>query len=313
MSRARTAVLFGLPVLVFGTSFAGIKAGLDAVPPALFAALRFDMGAALLLGFLALRARGDWYPRSRGDARAVLVAAVFLVYLNGLALFVGQQFTTSASAAVVYGIIPVATPVFAFFLLPSDRLTPLGVVGVLLGFAGVVVLVDPDPANLLVGSGVGVALVAVGALSSALGSVLLRRANPRLSSVPLTAWAMLVGAAAHHATSLALGESTTVAWTPPVVVAVVYVGTLATAVGFPAYLALIDHAGPIRANLTAYAIPLVAAAVGVLVLDEALSPSTVAGFLVVLLGFVLVEWRRLRADLRRLRRRIPPSPRTRDE
>ncbi|WP_142858216.1 DMT family transporter [Salinigranum halophilum] len=293
----RTALLFVVAALAFGTAFVGIKAGVATIPPVLFAALRFDLGAGLLLALL-VRRRGvvGALPRTRRDLLGVGIAGVFLVTLNGALLFIGQQFTTSAAAAVVYGIVPLATAPFAVVVL-RDRLSPLGVVGLVLGFAGLVVVVRPSP-EFLQGSGLGEALVVVAALSVAFGSVLLRRVRPSMSSFALTAWAMVVGALCSHALSHLLGEPLGVAWTPEAVAAVVWLGTVSTGLAFPAYFALIREAGPVRANLVAYVVPIVAAVSGAVVLGESIAATTALGFLVVLCGFALLEHEALRRDLR---------------
>lgn len=303
--RLRTVALFLVTALLFGTAFVGIKAGVETVPPVLFAALRFEIGAAILLPLVAVRG-GYWRPKTRRDLLATLVVAVFLIGLNGATLFVGQQYTTSGAAAIVFGLSPVIAPVLALALLPSERLSAVGAVGVLVGLAGLVVIVQPSPAALTGGtSAYGQSLVAVAATSVALGSVLLRRLNPAIPSLPLTAWAMAAGAVGVHVASLLLGEprTTAVPWTPALLGAVVYVGIFSTAGAFPAYFALIRRIGPIRANLVSYAVPIVATLTGWLVLAETVAPATAIGFVIVVLGFALIQRDELRAELVRFQER----------
>ena len=306
--RRRPHLLFAVAALAFGTAFVGIKAGVATLPPVLFAALRFDLGAVLLLSVVFLREGvGASLPQTRRDLLGVAVAGVFLVTLNGVLLFVGQQFTTSAAAAVIYGVVPLATAPFAVVVL-RERLSPVGLLGLVVGFAGLVVVVQPSR-GVLEGSGVGEALVVVAALSVALGSVLLRRLRPTVSSLALTSWAMVVGAVCSHAVSLALGEPLDVTWTPVAVAAVVWLGTVSTGFAFPAYFALIREAGPVRANLVAYVVPIVAAVSGALVLGESIAVTTAVGFLVVLCGFALLEREALRRDVREALDRVRAADR----
>jgi drug/metabolite transporter (DMT)-like permease len=293
----RSVFLFVVASLAYGTAFVGIKAGVATLPPVLFAALRFDLGAALLLAAVALR-RGvrGCLPHTRRDLLGVGTAGVFLVLVNGVTLFVGQQYTTSAAAAVIFGVVPVATTPIAVVVL-RERLSLLGVAGLVVGFAGLVVVVQPSPA-LLEGAGVGEPLVVCAALSVALGSVLLRRVQPPMGSLPLTAWAMVVGAIGAHVLSLGLGESTAIAWTTRELAAVAWLGTVSTGLAFPAYFALIRTAGPVRANLVAYVVPIVAAVSGAVVLGESVAVTTAVGFVVVLCGFALIEYETLRRDVR---------------
>ena len=293
----RAVGLFVVAAVAFGTAFVGIKAGVATLPPVLFAALRFDLGAALLLAALVVRQGRECLPATRADWLGVGISGVFLVMLNGVLLFVGQQYTTSAAAAVVYGVVPVATTLIAVVVL-GQRLSPVGILGLLVGFGGLVIVVQPSPA-MLAGTGVGEPLVVVASFSVAFGSVLLKKVQPTMTSFGLTAWAMVVGAAGSHLLSLALGEPFPTTWTTEAVLAVVWLGTVSTGLAFPAYFALIRVAGPVRANLVAYVVPIVAAVSGAVVLGESVAVTTAIGFVVVLAGFALLEREALRRDARR--------------
>jgi len=134
-----------------------------------------------------------------------------------------------------------------------------------------------------------------------------------MTSLPLTAWAMGVGAVLLHAASLALGEppATMATATPTTAASVLVVGIFSTAFAYPVYFGLIGRIGPVRTNLVAYLVPVVAALSGWLLLGASISPATVAGFFIVVAGFALVERVVLREEIQRLRRRLggadPPA------
>jgi len=309
-SQYRNAGLFVLLAALFGASFVAIKTGLNELPPVLFAGLRFDVAAVALLGYIALtRPRSTWLPRTRGDVVGIGIAAVFLVGLNNALLFVGQETTTPAAASVMYGLNPVLAPVFAWWLL-GDRISRLGALGIGVALAGVVVIVRPSPAALTDAGTLGQVLVLGAAAAVALGSVLLRRVQPRMNSVSLTAWAMAAGAGLLHAASAGLGERPVgLATLEPVTVAsVLVVGIPSTALAYAIYFGLIGRIGPVRANLVAYMVPVFAAVSGWVLLASPVSPWTAVGFLVVVAGFGLVERETLGAEVERLRRRLRGSP-----
>ena len=312
-SGRRTLLLFVVASLTFGTAFVGIKAGLADVPPLLFAALRYDIGAVVLLSYVYWRG-GYWRPRTRNDLVAVVVAGLFLSGLNAALLFSGQQFLTTGTAAVIFSLVPVLAPLFALALLPEERFDPTGMVGILLGVTGVAVIVGPSSLSAAGESTLlGVLLVGGAAVAAAFGSVLLRRTDRSIPGLGMTAWALLLAAVLVHGLSLLGGESPRdVTPTVRALAAVLWVGLPATAVAFPAYYGLIDRAGPVRANLISYTVPLVATGVGAVVLGEAIAARTVVGFAVVVVGFALVERRNLRDELRR-QRGLPVPPGQSDE
>lgn len=315
-ARYRDAVSFILLSVLFGSSFVAIKTGLRELPPLLFASFRFDIGAAVLIGYvLATRPRSAWLPRTRGDVLGIATAGVFLITLNNALLFTGQGTTTPAMASVMYGLNPVLAPVFAWWLL-GDRLSKTAALGIGIALAGVVVIVQPSPGTLTGDGTVGQGLVLGAAAAIAAGSVLLKRLQPEMDRLPLTAWAMAVGALLLHALSLAGGEPQTSVGSVGVltVASLLVVGIPSTAVAYALHFRLLERIGPVRANLVAYVVPITAALTGWLLLGAGLSQGTVFGFSVVVAGFGLVERQTLRAEVCRLRRwrRQGTSP-TRDE
>jgi len=304
--RYRNVGLFVVLAVLFGVSFVAIKAGLGALSPLLFAALRFDVAAPGLLLYAAWR-YDVWRPRQRADYLAVAVGALTLVAANNGLLFLGQQTTTPAAASVMYGLNPILAPAVAAVVL-GTRLDVRGVAGILLGLVGVVIIVQPSPATLTAGSTVGQLFVLGAAAAVAVGSVLLRRIEAPLASVPTTAWAMAVGAALLHAASLAVGETVTGPVTPTVALAVLSVGIPSTAFAYPIYFTLIRRIGPVRTNLVAYLVPVVAALTGWVLLGQPVTAATVAGFLVVLAGVALLERRVVATELRRLRGAVADRP-----
>jgi len=297
-SRARDAGLFLLLTLLFGSGFPVIKAGLAFFPPLLFAAARYLLAAVLLVGYAAAT-RGRWRPRTPRDALAVLAGGTLFIGGSGL-LFVGQQFATSGVAAVLFGLVPVLTVAAGWFLLPAERPSERGLVGVLVGFVGVAVVVRPDPANLLGAGAVGKVLVLLAATSVSLGTVLVRRLQAPLSTLSLTGWSMFLGAGILAAFSAAIGESAaSVRLTPASVALFLYLTVVGGAVAFVLYFALLARFGALEVNLVTYLNPVVAATIGWLFLGESVAAATGVGFLVVVVGFLLLKTREIAAELDR--------------
>ncbi|SHG39505.1 DMT family transporter [Halobaculum gomorrense] len=298
--------LFGLFLaasVCFGGTFVAAKAGLAYVPPLLFVALRFDLGAVLLLGYVFFAfPRGQRLPRSRGDLAAVVAAGVFAVGLTNAFIFLAQQDVSSGVASVLYSLNPIVTPVLAAVLLSDERLSRGKTAGMLLGFAGVAMVVGVDPDSLLGGGLAAKALLLAAAASGALGSVLVRRASSSLPNAVRTAWAVPVAATVCHALSFAAGETpAAIAWTPTALLALAYVGAFSTAVAFVAYFGLLDAVGAIRGNLVFYVVPVVATLGGWALLGESVSASTIAGFAVIAVGFGVVGHEAIGTELSRLR------------
>ena len=290
LTKNRDALLFVALAFVWGTSFMAIKAGLEALPPVLFAALRYDIAGALLLG-VALARTDHWRPHGRDEWLLVAVGGVLVIGLHFGLLFTGQQYVTSATGAIVLSTTPMLTPLFAWFLLPDERIGLAGLLGVLLGLAGVVVVANPDP-SALGGQFVGVALMFLSAVAFALGAVLTDRLPARLPLATTQAWSMLLGAGLLHVLTVALGEPTvtTVTFTTDVLLSLGYLAVVAGAGGFLVYFHLLERVGPVEISLVNYAVPVFAALTGWALLGETITAATVSGFLLIFGGFSLMKW-----------------------
>ena len=286
---------FLLIVVLFGGAFPAIKVGVQFLPPLLLAAARYSTSAALLLGYAAATT-SYWRPATHDDWAGVLAGGVLFIGGTGLT-FVGVQYTTSGVAAILFSLVPILTVLVGWFLLPTERLSLRGVVGVVVAFAGVAIAVRPGAAILSDVSLVGNLLVLAAAVCVTLGTVLVRRARPPMPVVALTGWAMLLGAAVQLGFSIGLGEPlAAVRLTPPALLSIAYLSVFAGALGIKVYFDLLSRFGALHVNLVTYLNPIVAVIVGWLLLGESLPTTALAGLAVVFVGFVLLEEEELAAE-----------------
>ncbi len=298
MSTYRNAGLFVLLSFLWGSSFMAIKAGLEFLPPVLFAAIRYDIAGIILLGYAA--ATSDyWRPRTRADWTVVAIGSILIIGLYNALLFVGQQGVTSGVAAILIAMNPVLATAFSRLLLPSERLGAVETVGLAAGFVGVGLVARPSTAGLVAADLVAPGLVLLAAGAVALGSVLVQRVDSALPTVGMVAWSTAGGALLLHLLSFGLpSESITdIAFTTETILIVGYLAVFASAVGYLIYFDLLSQLGAIEINLVSYTVPVFAALSGWVVLNESLDWLAVAGFLVIFGGFVLLKRETLRERL----------------
>lgn len=291
----RDILLVVLLGVLWGVSFMAIKAGLAHFDPIHFAALRYDL-AGLIMVLVAVFVAGGFrdgmaslWPSSRNRWNAVLVSAALNVAGYHAFLFWGEQFTSSAIAAVIVGLNPIMATVVARMVLPGERVDAKGLVGLVLGIVGIVVLVGLKPGTLLDARGIGELAVVGCVVSWGVGAVWVKRLGHGMPVIPFTATQMLLGAAILHLLSLALeGPTPRQAFTADALVGLLYLSVIASALGFFIYFTLLERIGPIRSSLVSYIAPIAAAVSGWLVLGESLEARGVVAFLLIVSGFRLV-------------------------
>lgn len=284
------ALLLGLG-FVWGTAFMFIGLGLRGFSPVLFAALRFDLSALLLLAIALARRHGPLVPRGGAQWLAVAAAGVFNVAAYHGLLFWGQQFTTASIAAVIVGLNPVITTVFSHALLRDERVGAAGLLGLALGFAGIVALATARPGSLLDARGLGELAIVAAVASWALGSVVVKRSDHRMDTFAFIAWHSFAGAALLHGLALALERGGRADTSPAGLASLLYLAWASSGLGFIVYFTLLGRVGPIRVNLVSYVAPLFASLAGFAVLAEPLEPRAGLAFALIAAGFALVARR----------------------
>jgi drug/metabolite transporter (DMT)-like permease len=272
---------------LWGTAFLFITLGLRSFSPLLFAAFRFDISGAFLLGMAALLGQFA-LPRGRKQWLAVGIAGAFNVAAYHGFLFWGQQFTNEGVAAVIVGLNPVLTTVFSRWLLEDERVGPRGMLGLLLGFAGIALLALLKPGQLLDAQGIGELAVVAAIASWAMGSVLVKRTKHGMGVFAFTGFHSLVGALILHASSFALEGGGRAVFDPNGIESLLYLAVVSSGIGFAIYYALMEHVGPIRLNLVSHIAPIFANVAGIIALGDAPQPRAAIAFVLIVSGFSLV-------------------------
>ncbi|MDG5776700.1 DMT family transporter [Haloarculaceae archaeon H-GB2-1] len=297
MGRYRAASLFVFLGLVWGSSFPAVEVGLEYFPALLFAAIRFDVAAVAMVAYAAATT-DRWRPRGRDEWLPALIGGVFIIAAFHALTYVGQLYVTGAVAAVVVSLGPVMAAAFAAVLLPDEPFTLSRAVGLVFGVAGVAVIARPDPSNLLSASVVGVALVFVATVAFNLGTVLTRPFRTDLPVQTMQAWGMVIGAPLLHLAAAVRGESVAaIQWTVPGVLSLVHLALVCGSLAYLIYFHLLDVLGPVEITLIGYLEPVFAAAIGWLVLGQAVDVPTAVGFLAIVVGFAIIKRTALRRTI----------------
>jgi drug/metabolite transporter (DMT)-like permease len=274
--------------LLWGTAFMFISLGLDSFSPLLFAAFRFDISGAVLLAMALARRKGSLVPQGKRQWAAVGIAGLFNVAAYHGFLFWGQQYTTASIAAVIVGLNPVLTTVFSRALLKDERVGPGGLLGLGLGFVGIVLLASLKPGSLLDAQGLGELAVVAAIVAWALGSVLVKRSQHGMDTFAFIAWHSFAGAALLHALSFGLEGGGRAVWDFDGTVSLLYLAVISSGFGFVIYFTLLGRVGPIRSNLVSHIAPVFATLAAFLVLGQAFQPRAAIAFALIAAGFALV-------------------------
>jgi drug/metabolite transporter (DMT)-like permease len=294
----KTLLAFAMIYFVWGSTFLAIRVGVREVPPFLLAAMRFLIAGLVLYAWMF--AQGKRSPSGRQWMSAFLLAVLIFVLDYGL-LFWAEQRVPSGIAAVMMSTIPVFIALLEIIILRTQRLTLNLGFALLIGIAGVAVLMSRS-LNLggapIDGAGAGALIVA--AMSWSLSSVLTRKLRLPSSKVMSSGAQMLAGGVLLTFTAAALGEFRNFhpsavsrgAW-----LSLLYLIVAGSIIAFTAYVWLIHHESPTKVGTYAYVNPVVAVLLGYFLGGEALSMRTLLGTLFVLISVVVITTTRVKKPL----------------
>ena len=285
----KVLLAFAIIYFVWGSTFLAIRIGVHEVPPFLFAAMRFFIAGIALYAWMRLK--GTPNPSLRQWVAATLLAICIFVVDYGC-LFWAEQRVPSGIAAVMLATIPVFMTLSEILILRTQKLTARLALALLVGIAGVAVLVshsvsfgeapiDPKGAMALV----------IASISWSIASSLTRKLPLPESKAMSAAAQMLTGGIMLGLVAAAFGNfrefhiqtMSRGAW-----FALAYLIVAGSIIGFTAYVWLIHHQSPTKVGTYAYVNPVVAVTVGYFLGGETVGPRTILGTLLVLVSVIVI-------------------------
>jgi drug/metabolite transporter (DMT)-like permease len=286
----RSRVVWLLLCIIWGSTWLFIKLGLEDLPPFTFAGIRFVIASLILYAIII--ARRIQLPRRRKDWTLLAVTGILSFTLNYGLVFWGEQYISSGLAALLQATIPVFGLVIAHFYLPGEQMTPAKIFGVVLGIAGVGVIFS----NQLTVAGTealaGSAALVVGSACAAYANVLVKSRGGKMEPAILAFGQMLFGLVPLLLIGIIFeGNPLRFHWTGMAVISLFYLAIVGTVIAFLLYYWLVQHMDVTKTMLIALVTPIIAVALGIIILNEELNWRTVMGGAMIMLGIALIVLR----------------------
>jgi drug/metabolite transporter (DMT)-like permease len=283
--------LFFLLGFCWGSSYLFIKIGVESLPPLTLVAGRLFIGALLLA--TVVRVAGERLPRDRRTYGHLTVMALLNIVIPFALITWAEQSVDSALASILNATVPLFTIGFAAAYLHDEPVTVNRAIGLLVGFAGVVLLTSRTlgagaalDSHQLAGE---IALIG-SAASYAAGNVYARRnihLRPMVTAFFQVSLALLIVAAL----AFTFERPWTVTPRPEAILAVTWLGLLGSGLAYLLFFRLLARWGSTRSSLVAYLLPMVGIALGMLVLHEQVDTRVLSGTALIIGGVALVNSR----------------------
>lgn len=278
--------------LIWGGSFLAIKLTVQDMSPTallLFRSIAGFLGLSLILLVLGKPLFGaGWRSRLWGFAIMAITNAV----IPWIAIGWGEERISSGLASILNSTTTLWTAVLIYWVVPSERPSLVNYAGVLVGFAGVVVLVYPElSAHGVSGDVLGALAVVLASASYAVNALYQRRKMRNVSVFEVSLGQL--AASVVFAIPIAAPSLPFIHFRLLSLAAVITLGAIGTGVAYLLYYYVMNTLGAVRAAGVTYVVPITAVFWGALLLHEEVSASVIAGMLVILAGILLVNVRRV--------------------
>src|SRR5512138_3282883 len=285
--KAKHWFAFILLGAIWGSSFMWIKIAVQEVGPIMLVAFRALFG--LLFGVVVIFSRGVRLPRDLKSWLPLLVLGLTNIAIPFFLISWGEKSIDSAVASILDATVPLFTILIAHYLLHDDKITPPKMLGLLTGFAGVVVLMSKDLAHASTSSLLGQAAVILASVFYAISSVYARKTTEDTPGI-LRSAGPLVSAAGVMWLATFLFESPVkmphlgITW-----IALLWLGVLGSGLAFLMAYYLIHEIGPTRLTMVTYLFPLGGVTLGVTFLHEQLTWQVIMGGVLILASLAIAN------------------------
>ena len=281
-------IAFVTVCIIWGTTYLGIHVALETVPVLLVAGLRW-MFAGLVMSALML-ATGRGLPKPRLWGPLALLGFLMNIVGNGFVVY-AQQFVASGLTAVLIATTPFWSALIERLLPNGERFSKRSLAGLALGFSGIVVLVWPELTHGGAGGRqfvIGVIAIQLACVGWVVGTSYARRHELGDNPFRSTALQMVFSGIMLLTAATAHGDWAELSFTPRTIAAMLYLSVAGSLIAYSAYIYAIQHLPLQLVSLYAYINPIIAVALGTLLLSEPLSARILAAAALVLAGTWIV-------------------------
>lgn len=280
-------VCFALVSFIWGTTYLGIRIGVETMPPFWMAAIRQSSAGLILVIYCMIR--GQKFPPLNQFVRLAVPGLLMITTGNGLVTW-AEQYINSGLAAILCSMNPVWVMVIGWAALRKEKLDKNLVIGIFMGFLGILVIfmnnlgdfTDPKYA-------LGILGIVLANIGWASGTLYISYVKPNISPVFAAGWQMLIAGLALFLLSFIFEKPFETKYTTEGIWALVYLSLIGSLVAYGAFVFMLTHLSPTKSSAYSYINTVVAVILGWWWFREPLTINIIIGTLITIAGIYIVN------------------------
>ncbi len=278
-------LVYALACLIWGSTWMAIRLGLDSLTPFISVGLRFSFAALFILIFMKIK--GLKVQMDKLSIKLYMQMAFFSFVIPYGLVYWGEQYIPSGLASVLFAINPFFVTIFSFFMLSQEKITAYKIIGMIIGFIGIVVIFSEDITNTAAFFVWGMVAIVLSALLQGWIQVVMKKHGQYLNSFTMNFYPMLIAGVCMLIIGFFTENLNYIKFDSKAILSVLYLASFGSMVVFTCWYWLLKRVNVIVLSLITFITPVIALILGIILLKEVFTASDLIGSFLVLVGLMV--------------------------
>lgn len=286
-STYKIFLIYLILCFVWGSTWLAIKISIESFPPFISAGLRFFIASFTI--FTLMRIRGTELQTDEEAIKLYFMMGFFSFVIPFGLVYWAEQFVDSGLASVLFAVYPFFVAIFSFFMIPNEKITLIRIVGMVLGFSGILIIFYDSFSLKIIDYILGMLAIVISAIMQAFMAVTIKKRGKYLNPLTMNLIPMMIAGIVMLSVGLLFENFERIIITERGVIAILYLAVIGSVVTFTSFYWLLKKISVIIMSLIAFITPVVAIILGWLLYGETLSKNHLIGTSLVLIGVLIAN------------------------
>lgn len=290
MKTSPVKIILGyvLICLIWGSTWLAIRASLESLTPFISGGSRFLLASFLIM--ILMKVRGVSLQKDKESIRLYLLMGFLSFVIPFGLVYWAEQFVPSGLASVLFGVYPFFVAIFSYFRMPDESIGKLKIIGMTLGFTGIVAIFSDSFSTDLSNLFLGMVAVALSGAMQAWIAVTLKKSGKHLNPLSMNFIPMLIAGLVGLTFGLLTEDLSYIKINQTAIVSVLYLAFFGSLITFTIFYWLMKKINVVMLSFTAFITPIIALILGWIFYHEVLTTQHLIGSILVLVGLLTANF-----------------------
>ena len=274
--------------LIWGSTWMAIRIGLESMPPVFGAGLRFilaSMIVVLIMRFMDIKIQTD-----KDSIKIYILMCIFSYVFPFAFVYWGEKYVNSGLASILFASFPLFVTVFSRIAMPTEKIDHVSLIGIVLGFLGIIVIFSNDLLSDFKLNLYGMIAIVSSSFMQAGIAVLIKKKGKHLNPLAMNFLPILFAGIILTLYGWVVEDKSIIKFDTKAILSIIFLAVFGTVIAFTTYYWLLKKMSVVILSLSSFITPIIAVLLGWIFLNEKLNNRTFMGSLLVLIGILFANF-----------------------